>query len=101
MCHHAVARASNGFTALATKYPATTRGLRRSRRSVKYPEKSLENDATLSPLPPIPPNCAGPAPSETRNAGNTQYAISVAVSFRKEVISKAEMLGARDGWVSD
>ena len=34
------------------------------------------------------PNCAGPAPNDTRNAGNTQYAISEAVSFRKEVMPK-------------
>ena len=58
-------------------------------RSVMYPEKSLANDATLSATPSINPNCAGPAPSETRNAGSTQYAISVAVSFRKEVMPKA------------
>ena len=89
MCHHAVAKASNGFTALATKYPATTSGLRRSIRSVRYPENSFANDATLSAMPSINPNCAGPAPSETRNAGSTQYAISVAVSFSKEVMPKA------------
>ena len=88
MCHHAVTMASNGFTAFATKYPATTSGLRRSMRSVKYPEKSLANEATLSAIPSIKPNCAGPAPNDTRNAGNTQYAISEAVSFRKEVMPK-------------
>ncbi len=54
-------------------------------RSVRYPEKSLAKEATLSAMPSINPNCAGPAPSETRNAGNTQYAISEAVSFKKEV----------------
>ena len=58
-------------------------------RSVRYPEKSLANEATLSATPSINPNCAGPAPSETRNAGSTQYAISVAVSFRNEVMPKA------------
>ena len=72
MCHHAPANASSGFTAFATKYPATTKGLRRSMRSVKYPEKSFAKEATLSASPSINPNCAGPAPSETRNAGSTQ-----------------------------
>jgi hypothetical protein len=58
-------------------------------RSVRYPEKSLATDATLSATPSINPNCAGPAPNEARNAGNTQYAISLAVSFRKDVMPKA------------
>ena len=57
--------------------------------SERYPEKSLANDATLSATPSINPNCAGPAPSDARNAGKTQYAISEAVSFRNEVIPKA------------
>ena len=32
---------------------------------------------------------ASPAPREIRSAGSTQYAISLAVSFRKEVMPKA------------
>jgi len=39
-------------------------------------------------MPSINPSCAGPAPSETRNAGSTQYAISDAVSFKKDVTPK-------------
>jgi hypothetical protein len=57
-------------------------------RSVTYPEKSLANEATLSASPSIKPSCAGPAPNETRNAGKTQYAISEAVSFKKDVMPK-------------
>jgi hypothetical protein len=34
------------------------------------------------------PSCAGPAPSDAINAGSTQYAISLAVSFRKDVSPK-------------
>ena len=49
----------------------------------------MANDATLSATPSINPNCAGPAPNEARNAGSTQYAISEAVSFRKDVMPKA------------
>src|SRR5580704_6689796 len=54
-----------------------------------YPEKSLANEATLSAMPSMTPNCAGPAPIDARNAGRTQYAISLAVSFRNEVAPKA------------
>ena len=88
MCHHEVAIASNGLTALATKYPPTTSGLRRSIRSVRYPEKSLAKEATLSAMPSITPSWGGPAPRETRKAGRTQYAISLAVSLKKEVMPK-------------
>src|SRR5260370_16401053 len=103
MCHHAVVMGRSGFIALAAKYPATTSGLRRSRRSVRYPEKSLAKDATLSATPSINPSCAGPAPREIRNAGSTQYAISEAVSFRKDVMPKAYMLRAADdsSWAED
>ncbi len=89
ICGHAVTTASNGLTAFAIKYPATTTGLRRSMWSARYPEKSCENDATLSAMPSINPNCAGPAPSVARKAGNTQYAISVAVSLKKDVVPNA------------
>src|ERR1700685_4007407 len=78
---HELASASNGLTALATKYPMTTTGLRRGARSARYPEKSLVNEATLSAMPSIMPNWAGPAPIDARNAGRTQYAISLVVSF--------------------
>jgi hypothetical protein len=35
------------------------------------------------------PSFAGPAPSEARKAGKTQYAISLAVSLKKDVSPKA------------
>ena len=62
-----------GLTALATKYPATTSGLRRSMRSVRYPEKSLANEATLSASPSISPVAPAllPAKPETRAAPST------------------------------
>lgn len=50
--------------------------------------KQLSKEATLSAMPSITPNCAGPAPSDTKNAGCTQYAISVAVSLKNEVSPK-------------
>src|SRR5215471_10281 len=100
MCHHDVTTASKGFTAFATKYPPTTSGFRRSIRSVRYPEKSFANEATLSAIPSISPNCAGPAPSDTRNAGKTQYAISVAVSLKNEVSPNQRRLRAAEGRAS-
>jgi hypothetical protein len=35
------------------------------------------------------PSFAGPAPREARKAGSTQYAISLAVSLKKDVRPKA------------
>ena len=40
-------------------------------------------EATLSAIPSISPSLSGPAPSDARNAGSTQYAISLAVSFSR------------------
>ncbi|MGA2004799.1 MAG: hypothetical protein ABSG70_15550 [Terriglobales bacterium] len=88
ICHHEETNASIGLTAFATTYPPTTSGLRRETWSAKYPEKSLANDATLSAMPSIMPSCAGPAPIDERKAGNTQYAISLAVSLRNDVKPK-------------
>src|ERR1019366_1700945 len=53
-------------------------------------EKSLAKDDTLSAMPSMIPSCAGPAPSDVRKAGRTQYAISLAVSLRSEVRPKAK-----------
>src|ERR1039458_3373995 len=39
-------------------------------------------------MPSMIPSCAGPAPSDARKAGSTQYAISLAVSLRNEVRPK-------------
>ena len=88
ICHHDETSASSGLTALATTYPPTTMRLTARNLSVKYPEKSLANDATLSATPSMIPSCAGPAPSEAMNAGSIQYAISLAVSFKNEVTPK-------------
>src|ERR1700678_1699006 len=92
ICHHDETSASSGFAALATKYPPTTIGLRCATRSVTWPENNLAKDATLSATPSMIPSCAGPAPSEARNAGSTQYAISLAVSLRNEVRPKTYIL---------
>src|ERR1700736_627344 len=99
ICHHEEVSASNGFTALATKYPPTTIGLRSEILSVMYPEKSLAKDATLSATPSMIPNCAGPAPMDARKAGSTQYAISLAVSLRNEVRPNAYIFRGEDSIV--
>src|ERR1019366_352077 len=96
ICHHEETSASSGFTALATKYPPTTMGLRCETLSARYPEKSLAKEATLSAMPSMIPSCAGPAPSDARKAGSTQYAISLAVSLRNEVRPKAYILRGVD-----
>src|SRR5581483_4531740 len=88
-CHHEVATARTGLTAFATTYPETTIGLRRGKRSARKPESSLANDATLSATPSMNPSLSGPAPSDNRNAGTTQYAISLPVSLKNEVAPKA------------
>src|SRR5438067_838750 len=43
-------------------------------------------------MPSITPSVAGPAPMDAKNEGSTQYAISLAVSLKKDVAPKARIL---------
>src|SRR2546430_14428004 len=63
----------------------TARGLRRFRRSVKWPAASFAKLERPSAIPWMAPSHIGPAPMAARNAGSTAVAVSWLQSLKRLV----------------